>query len=62
MNILMVIHIIDIMKKGAIIIRFKYVSRNKFDLPPQEKVVSYHPMEFENKKVLWSTYRRRKEV
>jgi hypothetical protein len=45
-------HIIDIMRKGAIIIRFKYVSRNKSDLPPQEKVVSYHPMDFENKKVL----------
>ena len=45
-------HIIDIMSKGAIIIRFKYVSRNKSDLPPQEKVVSYHPMDFENKKVL----------
>jgi hypothetical protein len=45
-------HIIDIMSKGAIIIRFKYVSRNKSDLPPQEKVVSYHRMDFENKKVL----------
>jgi hypothetical protein len=45
-------HIIDIMRKGAIIIRFKYVSRNNSDLPPQEKVVSYHPMDFENKKVL----------
>jgi hypothetical protein len=45
-------HIIDIMSKGAIIIRFKYVLRNKSDLPPQEKVVSYHPMDFENKKVL----------
>jgi hypothetical protein len=45
-------HIIDIMSKGAIIIRFKYVSRNRSDLPPQEKVVSYHPMDFENKKVL----------
>lgn len=45
-------HIIDIMRNGAIIIRFKYVSRNKSDLPPQEKVVSYHPMDFENKKVL----------
>jgi hypothetical protein len=45
-------HIIDIMRKGAIIIRFKYVSRNNSDLPPQEKVVSYHHMDFENKKVL----------
>jgi hypothetical protein len=45
-------HIIDIMSKGAIIIRFKYVSRNKSLLPPEEKVVSYHLMDFENKKVL----------
>jgi hypothetical protein len=44
-------HIIDIMSQGAIIIRFKYVSRNKF-LPPEEKVLSYHLMDFENKKVL----------
>jgi hypothetical protein len=45
-------HIIDIMGKGAIIVRFKYVSRNKSLLPPEEKVVSYHLMDFENKKVL----------
>ena len=45
-------HIIDIMRQGAIIIRFKYVSRNKSDLPPEEKVVSYHPMDFENKKFI----------
>jgi hypothetical protein len=45
-------HIIDIMSQGAIIIRFKYVLRNKSLLPPEEKVVSYHLMEFENKKVL----------
>jgi hypothetical protein len=45
-------HIIDIMSQGAIIIRFKYVSRNKSALPPEEKVVSYHLMDFENKKVL----------
>jgi hypothetical protein len=45
-------HIIDIMSKGAIIVRFKYVSRNKSLLPPEEKVVSYHLMNFENKKVL----------
>jgi hypothetical protein len=45
-------HIIDIMSKGAIIVRFKYVSRNKSLLPPEEKVVSYHLMDFENKKVL----------
>src|SRR5919202_4900293 len=44
-------HIIDIMNQGAIIIRFKYVSRNS-SLPPEEKVVSYHLMDFENKKVL----------
>src|SRR5919198_4811307 len=44
-------HIIDIMSQGAIIIRFKYVSRNK-SLPPEEKVVSYHIMDFDNKKVL----------
>jgi hypothetical protein len=45
-------HIMEIMSQGAIIIRFKYVSRNKSFLPPEEKVVSYHLMEFENKKVL----------
>jgi hypothetical protein len=45
-------HIIDIMNKGAIIIRFKYVSRNKSLLPSEEKVVSYHLMDYENKKVL----------
>ena len=45
-------HIIDIMSQGAIIIRFKYVSRNKSLLSSEEKVVSYHLMEFENKKVL----------
>jgi hypothetical protein len=37
-------HIIGIMSQGAIIIRFKYVSRNKSLLPPEEKVVSYHLM------------------
>ena len=45
-------HFIDIMSKRAIIVRFKYVSRNKSLLPPEEKVVSYHLMDFENKKVL----------
>ena len=45
-------HIIDIMSQGAIIIRFKYVSGNKSLLPPEEKVVSYHLMDFEGKKVL----------
>jgi hypothetical protein len=44
-------HIIDIMNQGAIIIRFKYVSRNG-SLPPEEKVVSYHLMDFECKKAL----------
>jgi hypothetical protein len=44
-------HIIDIMGQGAIIIRFKYVSSNN-SLPPEEKVVSYHLMNFGNKKVL----------
>jgi hypothetical protein len=34
-------HIIDIMKHGAIIIRFKYISRDN-SLPPQERLVSYH--------------------
>jgi hypothetical protein len=50
-------HIIDIMSHGAIIIRFKYVSRN--GSTPEEKVVSYHLMDFERKKSTWSTYRRR---
>jgi hypothetical protein len=45
-------HIVDIMSQGSVIIRFKYVSRKKSDLPPEEKVVSYHLMDFENKKVL----------
>ena len=44
-------HFIDIMSQGAIIIRFKYVSAKSL-LPPEEKVVSYHLMDFENKKVL----------
>ena len=43
-------HIIDIMNYGAIIIRLKYVSRNKS--LPEEKVVSYHIMELKDKKVL----------
>src|SRR5918996_427527 len=45
-------HIVDIMSQGAVIIRFKYLSRNKSSLVPEEKVVSYHLMDFENKKVL----------
>jgi hypothetical protein len=44
-------HIIDIMSQGAIIIRLKYISKNS-SLPPEEKVVSYHLMDFEGKKVL----------
>ena len=44
-------HIIDIMSQGAIIIRFKYILRNK-SLPAEEKVVSYHLMDFDKKKVL----------
>jgi hypothetical protein len=44
-------HIIDMMNYGAIIIRFKYVSRNK-SLPPEEKVVSYHIMNLKGKDVL----------
>jgi hypothetical protein len=43
-------HIIDIMSYGAIIIRFKYVSRN--GSTPEEKLVSYHLMDFNEKKVL----------
>jgi hypothetical protein len=45
-------HIIDIMSQGAIIIRFKYVLRDNSLLPSKEKVVSYHLMDFENRKVL----------
>jgi hypothetical protein len=44
-------HVIDIMSQGAIIIRFKYILRNK-SLPAEEKVVSYHLMDFDKKKVL----------
>ena len=45
-------HIIDMMSHGALIVRFKYILRNN-SLPPEEKVVTYHPMDFENgKKVL----------
>lgn len=44
-------HIIDIMKHGAIIVRFKYVSNNS-SLPPEEKVVSYHIMKFKGNDVL----------
>ena len=44
-------HIIDMMSQGAIIIRFKYVSMNS-SLPPEEKVVSYHLMDFKSRRVL----------
>jgi hypothetical protein len=44
-------HIMDIMTNGAIIVRLKYVSSNKL-LPPQEKVTSYHIMNFQGRKVL----------
>lgn len=44
-------HIIDIMSQGAIIIRFKYLLR-KESPPAEEKVVSYHLMDFDKKKVL----------
>jgi|GEM_PF-936099 hypothetical protein len=38
-------HIVDIMIRGAIITRFKYVSRDGF-LPPHERVVSYHILDY----------------
>jgi hypothetical protein len=38
-------HIVDIMKLGAIITRFKYVSRDG-SLPPQERLVSYHILDY----------------
>jgi hypothetical protein len=44
-------NIIDIMNYGAIIVRFKYVSNSK-SLSPEEKVVSYHIMNFKAKDVL----------
>jgi hypothetical protein len=44
-------HIIDIMNHGAIIVRFKYISNSK-SLHPEEKVVSYHIMNFKGKDVL----------
>ena len=54
-------HIIDMMSQGAMIIRFKYVSRNGSLLPPEEKVVSYHLMDFEGKKVLGVHIEREKK-
>jgi hypothetical protein len=44
-------HIIDIMNFGGIIIRFKYISRNK-SFQHEEKIVSYHIMDFNAKDVL----------
>ena len=41
--------VVDVMIYGAIIIRFKYVSRDQSS--PQEKLVSYHLMDFKDKKV-----------
>jgi hypothetical protein len=38
-------HIIYIKKYGSIITRFKYVSRDG-SLPPQERLVSYHILEY----------------
>jgi hypothetical protein len=42
--------VVEIMSNGAIIIRFKYVSRD--ESAPEEKLVSYHLMDFKDKKVL----------
>jgi len=42
--------VVEIMSNGAIIIRFKYVSRD--GSAPQEKLVSYHLIDFKDKKVL----------
>ena len=42
--------VVEIMSNGAIIIRFKYISRD--ESAPQEKLVSYHLMDFKDKKVL----------
>ncbi len=42
--------IVEIMSNGAIIIRFKYISRD--GSAPQEELVSYHVMDFKDKKVL----------
>jgi hypothetical protein len=42
--------VVEIMSNGAIIIRFKYVSRD--ESAPREKLVSYHLMDFKHKKVL----------
>jgi hypothetical protein len=43
-------HVVDIMRNGGIIVRFKYVSRN--GSRPEEKVVSYHPMKHSAENVL----------
>ncbi|HET7148158.1 MAG TPA: hypothetical protein VFI73_06610 [Candidatus Nitrosopolaris sp.] len=42
--------VVEIMNNGAIIIRFKFVSRD--ESAPQEKLVSYHLMDFKDKRVL----------
>ena len=47
--------VVDVMIYGAIIIRFKYVSRDQSS--PQEKLVSYHLMDFKDKKVLVYIYK-----
>jgi hypothetical protein len=44
-------NIVDIMKHGAMIVRFKYVSNNK-SLPLEEKVLSYHAMNFKEKRCM----------
>jgi hypothetical protein len=44
-------HYLDIMRYGAVIIRFKYVSRNNAH-PIEEKIVSYHIMDLVHEKVL----------
>lgn len=43
-------HVINIMQKGAVIVRFKYISRNGSE--SEEKVVSYHLMNHDNQNVL----------
>ena len=38
-------HIVDIMKLGAIITRFKYISRDG-SLPPQERLATFHILDY----------------
>jgi hypothetical protein len=47
-------HIVDIMIHGSIITRFKYISRDG-SLPPQERVVSHHILDY-------SSHSRNKQV